>query len=140
MKEEQGAHALWQEVSMTTFFLLVCGFSVVFFLVFLWQCGKPRRPAKNHDHVLPSPEMVSANSPTGRRRLAHLESQMADFLGSHQHTALFLLLAFVLISMAQHAQAPPLRAEQGSEVQHFCETVQQLSSTVACLADARGIA
>lgn len=122
---------------MTTFFILVSGLSVAFFLVFLWQCGKPRRPAENHGHVIREPEMGSTYSPTGRHSLAHLESQMADFLHSHQRSALVVLLGFVLISLAQRAQSPQLRADQGPKVQQVCETMPQFSSAAAFLADGR---
>ncbi len=119
---------------MTTFFILVSGLSVAFFLVFLWQCGKPRRPSKSHDHVIGQPD---TGTMTGRQSLAHLERQMADFLHSHQRSALVVLLGFVLISLAQRAQGPQLRADQGPKVQQVCETMPQFSSAAAFLADGR---
>jgi len=72
---------------MTTFFLLVCGFSVVFFLVFLWQCGKPRRPAKNHGDTIRPAEIVTTDSMAGQRGLAHLEDQMAEYMTVQQRNA-----------------------------------------------------
>jgi hypothetical protein len=69
---------------MTTFFLLVCSVSVIFFLVFLWQCGKPRRLAKSRDDVF-RPTGTFAASPFERRHsLAHLENQMESFMTAHQ--------------------------------------------------------
>lgn len=84
MKEEQGTQAPWQEVRMTTFFLLVCSVSVIFFLVFLWQSGKPRRPAKRQNDVFRPSQTFAAYPFEGRRSLANLESQMQSFLTSHQ--------------------------------------------------------
>ena len=90
MEEEQGANPPWQEAPMTTFFLLVCSVSVAFFLVFLWQCGKPRRPPKTLAEVHHQPEMGAVELLTGRRTLAHLESQMESFLASHQRSTSIL--------------------------------------------------
>jgi hypothetical protein len=60
---------------------------VIFFAVFFWQCGQPRRPTRNHDQVIRRPQRGSAGSSIGRHNWAHLERQMADFLNSHQRSA-----------------------------------------------------
>lgn len=80
--------------SMTAFFLLVCFISVVFFLAFLWQCGKPRRPAKTTDAAFRSFQ-TSGTDPHGRHSLAHLEAQMKDFLGSHRQSSVLLLVVAI---------------------------------------------
>jgi len=119
---------------MTTFFILVSGLSVVFFLVFFWQCGKPRRPARNHDHAVSRPQMGSTYYSAGPHNLAHLERQMADFLRSHQRRALVLLLALAFIPMALRAQDAQPRAEQ---VHQLPEKMQLLSIAVAGLGNVR---
>jgi hypothetical protein len=75
---------------MTTFFLLVCSVSVVFFLVFLWQCGKPRRPVSTRDNAFLPSETITAYPTAGQRSLVHLESQMESFLASHQRSTSIL--------------------------------------------------
>jgi hypothetical protein len=85
---------------MTTFFLIVCGVSVIFFLVFLWQCGKPRRPAKHHGNAFRPSGLSMADSMAGRSTLSHLESQMEEFLGAHHRRASLLLVGLVLVSTA----------------------------------------
>ena len=117
---------------MTTFFILVSGLSVAFFLIFFWQCGKPRRPTPNYDPFIRWPQMGSTYYSPGRHNLAQLERQMADFLRSHQRRALVLLLALAFIPMALRAQNPQPRTEQ---VQQLGEAMQPLSSAVAGLAD-----
>jgi len=90
---------------MTTFFLMVCSVSVIFFLVFFWQCGKPMRSAKTLGNAFRPTELISADLTAGRRTLAHLETQMAEFLGNHQRSASLLLVGLVLVSTAANVKA-----------------------------------
>src|ERR1700761_414459 len=94
---------------MTTLFLIVCAISVVFFVVFLAQCWRPKRklslPAarkiKEPRHVVPT----MAYEGLGRRSFAYLEEQMAEFLATHTRSAAVLLVAIVSLPCFLSAQA-----------------------------------
>lgn len=72
---------------MTTLFLIVCGISVVFFIVFLLECSRQRRKARTTQVTRKSAETGVVEPTTGWQFLAHVEQQMAEFLAHRGHTA-----------------------------------------------------
>ena len=105
---------------MNALFLVICGVSVVFFVVFLVECSrsphKPKKPWEFHK----SQEADLIHSPTGRRFFIYLERQMAEFLSVHHRTVALFVVATALFLMPHAAQAqktqptprPPAEAEQ----------------------------
>jgi hypothetical protein len=95
---------------MTTLFLLVCGVSVVFFLLFLLKCSAPTSKFKGHSCRSGAPvvrkvaEAQAVDAACGRRLFVHLEEEMAEFLSSHGRYAAMLLVAMFLLPMVVAAQ------------------------------------
>ena len=107
---------------MNDLFLVVCGLSAVFFLVFLVQASRPlhKRP-KAQPTVRKAPETQVADSISGHRFMAHVETQMAEFLSHQRRTAamwvaiaLIAPLALPLRASAQQAATPP-QADAGNQ-------------------------
>ena len=120
---------------MTTFFLLVCSVSVIFFLVFFWQCGKPRRSRWAQDRAVERLAIVAPNSRASQYNLAQLESQMEDFLGSDQLRAPVLVSERALIPESQSVPNKKPKVQQGPEDRYVRETVQQSQSRPASRID-----
>ncbi len=91
---------------MTTFFLITCAVSVIFFAIFFFECARPRKKSTKLPVVRRAPESQAVDCPVGRRFFVHLEKQMAEFSGLHGRTAAVLLLALVLVSLTAQAQGP----------------------------------
>ena len=84
---------------MTTFFLITCAVSVIFFAIFLYECSLPRKKSTRVPVVRRAPESQAVDCPVGRRFFVHLEKQMADFVALHGRTAAVLVLACVLVPL-----------------------------------------
>lgn len=75
-----------------TLLFIICATIVVFFLVFLVACSRPseRRTTRYKGvsvHKISSPpETQFADALCGRRFLAHLEQQMAEFVMTHHRS------------------------------------------------------
>jgi hypothetical protein len=81
---------------MGTLFLIICGVAVVFYVVFLIQCSRPPHAVKKVSfRKLASNRAV--DSAAGRRFLAHLEKEMAEFLSTHYGSATLSLIAMALL-------------------------------------------
>ncbi len=103
---------------MTTLFLIISALSLVFFLVFLAECSRPRRGAvKRHSRVRPiairKVEPQPVVSVAGRRFLIHLEHQMAEFLAIHGRTAAILLVAVLVVPGMLRAQSAAGTSSEG---------------------------
>jgi hypothetical protein len=89
---------------MNVLFSLVCGLSVLFFVVFLFGCSRPLRNSKKSMAIRKPPDAAAVDSITGRRFLVHLEQQMSEFLSHHGHTAAVLLIGLLMAPMVLHSQ------------------------------------
>ncbi|MGO9516836.1 MAG: outer membrane beta-barrel protein [Candidatus Korobacteraceae bacterium] len=89
---------------MNVLFSLVCGLSVLFFVVFLFECSRPLRNSKKSMAIRKLPDAAAVDSITGRRFLVHLEQQMSEFLSHHGHTAAVLLIGLLMASTVLRAQ------------------------------------
>jgi hypothetical protein len=78
--------------------------SVVFFIVFLFECSRPLRKSKKAPVVRKSPAGAVIDAATGRRFLVHLEQQMAEFLSHHGRTTAVLLIALALTPVILRAE------------------------------------
>jgi TolA-binding protein len=93
---------------MNALFLVICGVSVVFFVLFLFECSRPLRRGQKSLAVRKTTGAAAVDSATGGRFFAHLEKQMAEFLAAHSRTAALLLLtASLLVAIPAHAQRTP---------------------------------
>ena len=113
---------------MLSLFFIVCGASVVFFVVFLAQCSRPRRAPRKTPVVRKVSASNAVDSAAGRRWLIHLEQQMAEFLLQNK-TAAILVVALAIFScslVAQEQGGPP----PNSDEQQLRQTVQQSSDGV----------
>src|ERR1039458_3640884 len=116
-------------------FLLICIVSLLFFVVFLVQCSRPRRASRKAPVVRKVAIANAVDSAAGRRTLIHLEQQMAEFLSSHGRSVAALLLAGGLFGAATQMKAqstaspasPASAAEQQvpPAVQKQLDTMQQ---------------
>jgi Putative beta-barrel porin-2, OmpL-like. bbp2 len=86
-------------------FLLICGVSLLFFVVFLVQCSRPRRASGKAPVVRKVAITNAVDSAAGRRTLIHLEQQMAEFLSSHGRSFAALLLAVGSVATAAQMKA-----------------------------------
>jgi hypothetical protein len=86
-------------------FLLICGVSLLFFVVFLVQCSRPRRASRKAPVVRKVAITNAVDSAAGRRTLIHLEQQMAEFLSSHGRSVAALLLAVGSVATAAQMKA-----------------------------------
>jgi hypothetical protein len=91
---------------MTTFFLITCAVSVIFFVIFLYECSHPRKKSTRVPVVRRAPQSQAVDCPVGRRFFVHLEKEMAEFIGLHGRTAAVLLMALVLVPLMARAQGP----------------------------------
>ena len=91
---------------MTTFFLITCAVSVIFFAIFLYEYSLPRKKSTRVPVVRRAPESQAVDCPVGRRFFVHLEKEMADFVALHGRTAAVLVLACVLVPLTARAQGP----------------------------------
>ena len=89
---------------MNALFLVICGVSVVFFVVFLFECSRPSRRAQKAPLVSTTNGSDIVDLTTRRRFFANLEQQMAELLSHHGRTAAVLLIALVLGPIALRAQ------------------------------------
>jgi hypothetical protein len=95
---------------MTTFFLLICGLSIVFFTIFFVGCSLSMRKSSNRNRKVVSvrklPQAQVVDSACGRRVFIHLEQQMAQFLSGQGGTVAILavLASTLLLSLPVHAQ------------------------------------
>ena len=105
---------------MTTFFLLVCGISIVFFTIFLVGCSLSVKKSSHRNRKIVSvrklPQSRVVDSACGRRVFIHLEEQMAQFLSEHSGTvAILLILASTLcLSIPVHAQDSSSATQQSA--------------------------
>jgi hypothetical protein len=105
---------------MTTFFLLICGLSIVFFTIFFVGCSLSMRKSSNRNRKVVSvrklPQAQVVDSACGRRVFIHLEQQMAQFLSERSGTvAILLILASALLSsLPAHAQDSSANAQQSA--------------------------
>ena len=103
---------------MTSVFYVICTAGLIFFVVFLVGSGTKRRPRSKAPVVHKLPQIEAVDSPAGRRLLAHLEHQMADFLSSKQRVAMMFFLAFLSLQFAinaagqQNSNVPSTDADQ----------------------------
>ena len=67
---------------MSTLFLVSGGVAVVFYVVFLIECSRPRRTARKVS-VRKSAPNSAVDSAYGPRFLVHLEREMAEFVTPH---------------------------------------------------------
>ncbi len=86
-------------------FLLICVVSLLFFVVFLVQCSRPRRASRKAPVVRKLSTTEAVDSAAGRRTLIHLEQQMAEFLSTHGRSVAALLLAVGLVATATQMKA-----------------------------------
>src|ERR1039458_9434380 len=86
-------------------FLLICIVSLLFFVVFLVQCSRPRRASRKAPVVRKVAIANAVDSAAGRRTLIHLEQQMAEFLSSHGRSVAALLLAVGSVAIATQMKA-----------------------------------
>jgi hypothetical protein len=91
---------------MTTFFLITCAVSVIFFAVFFYECSFPRKKSTNVPVVRRAPESQAVDCAVGRRFFVHLEKEMAEFVAVHGRTAAVLVLALALLPLTARAQGP----------------------------------
>ena len=103
MAEARVCIRVWKEL-MNALFFLICSVSVVFFVVFLFECSRPLRKSKKGAVVRKLTEGAAVDSATGRRFFAHIEQQMAEFLSHHGRTTAVLLVALVLAPIVLRAQ------------------------------------
>jgi hypothetical protein len=100
---------------MNALFVVICGLSLVFFLVFLFECSRPQhRPWKGQGgRRWDAAEAVE--SARSHRIFASLEQQMAEFLTSHHRAATMLVAGAVLIfgttAYGQRTQPTPAPSE-----------------------------
>src|SRR5271166_2510945 len=90
---------------MNALFFLICSVSVVFFVVFLFECSRPLRKSKKGTVVRRLTEGAAIDSATGRRFFAHIDQQMAEFLSADRRTVALFVLAVFLLSTAYRARA-----------------------------------
>ncbi len=96
---------------MNDLFLVVCALSAVFFLVFLLQCSRPlHKRSQRISPVRKAPEALAADSLSGRRFMAHVEAQMAEFLSQHRRTAAVWLAIALLAPLALPMRASAQQA------------------------------
>jgi len=105
---------------MNALFLVICGVSVVFFVVFLFQCSRPARKSRKHLTIRTWDEHSVADSAMGRRFLTHLETEMTEFLSRHRRTVALLIVASALFLMprmarAQRTQPPPAPSTEAEQ-------------------------
>jgi hypothetical protein len=108
---------------MNVIFLVICTLSILFFVVFLVECSRPLRRLKKAPVVRKSTEASVIDSATGRRSLAHLEQQMAEFLSHHGRTTAGLLIALALMPVM-------LRAKNGQSAGQGQMACGKLSTSV----------
>ena len=102
---------------MSTLFLVICIVSLLFFVVFLFECSRPLRKSTKAPAARKLTEGTALDTTTSRRFFVHLEQQMAEFLSAdHRTLAAFVLAAVLLIiprpAGAQRTQpAPPPATE-----------------------------
>ncbi len=105
---------------MTTLFLLTCGVSLIFFLVFLTQCSRPKRKSPGVIRKINQPadrgvaQSRAMESFAGRRFFVHMEEQMAEFISAHGRPIAVLLVLTVLAPLAMRAQSQSAGAAQPS--------------------------
>ena len=116
---------------MSTLFLIVCAVAVVFYVVVLIECSRPRHAAKKVSvrKLVPSGAVDSAG---GRRFLVHLEKEMAEFVSVHHRAATMLLIGMLLLSIPLAAQGPSAQPP----VPPSSDTDQQISPAVQKQLDA----
>ena len=91
---------------MNDLFLMICGLSAMFFLAFLVQCSRSsRKRPRRTSAVRKLPESMAVDSFAGRRFLAHIETQMAEFIGRERHTAALLVAGLALLTLTGGAEA-----------------------------------
>src|ERR1035437_5766479 len=102
-------------------FLLICIVSLLFFVVFLVQCSRPRRASRKAPVVRKVAIANAVDSSAGRRTLIYLEQQMAEFLSSQGRSVAALLLAVGLVAtstqMKAQSSAAPASAPSAADEQ-----------------------
>ncbi len=98
---------------MTGIFLFICAVSVIFFLIFLVQCSRPRqessrlqRRSRRNSPVRRIVALHELDAGYAHGWFGHLEKQMADFLSTHHRTAAGLLIVLALLPVVALAQEP----------------------------------
>jgi hypothetical protein len=113
-------------------FLLICIVSLLFFVVFLVQCSRPRRASRKAPVVRKVAIANAVDSAAGRRTLIHLEQQMAEFLSSHGRSVAALLLAVGLFGtstqMKAQSSAAPASAPSAADEQVSPAVQKQLDA------------
>jgi len=97
---------------MTTLFLVIAAFSLVFFVVFLIECSTPVRRSKRAPAIGASTEAAVGDAAADRRFLGHVEEQMADFLSRLGQTIVVLAIALALTPLVLVAQDTQSTAAQ----------------------------
>jgi len=129
---------------MNALFFVICGLSIIFFGVFLFECSRPLRRAGSAPlvrRVINGSDLVDLT--TGRRFFAHLEQQMAEFLASHNRTATLLLVALLMAAIPSSAQRtqpatppsaeaePPIPAAVQKQLDAMQKRIDQLEAQLA---------
>jgi putative OmpL-like beta-barrel porin-2 len=117
---------------MSSVFYILCGLSVIFFAVFLFECSRQPRRSRKPPVVRKSNAAEVIDSAMGRRFLVHLEKQMAEFLSAHHRSATLVLIAMVSLSIP--VTAPGQRTQP--PVPPSSDTDQQISPAVQKQLDA----
>ena len=117
---------------MSVLFLLICVASLLFFVVFLVQCSRPRRASRKAPVVLKLSTTEAVDSGAGRRTLIHLEQQMAEFLSIHGRSVAALLLVVgwfgAATQMKAQSTASPASPASAAEQQVPPAVQQQLDA------------
>lgn len=71
---------------MISIFYIVCGASLVFFVIFLVACSTPRRALPTAPTVHKLPQFESVESVAQRRFLVHLEKEIAESFAQQPHS------------------------------------------------------
>jgi Putative beta-barrel porin-2, OmpL-like. bbp2 len=106
---------------MNALFLLICGVSVLFFVMFLFECSRPLHKSKKPLIIRRSTD-AELDSVMGGGFLARLELQMARFLSEHRRTmtSLIVMMGLLLMPRPAHAQrtqpAPPPSSDTEQQV------------------------
>ncbi|HEY5174912.1 MAG TPA: hypothetical protein VII95_05030, partial [Terriglobales bacterium] len=95
---------------MLSLFFIICGASVVFFVVFLVECWRPRRRPGTSPNVRRVPQSDAGNATVGRRVFVELEKQMAEFLLRNKSAAILLVVLAIfsgsLVAQEQEIPSP----------------------------------
>ena len=97
---------------MSALFLVICSVSLVFFVVFFFECSRPLYNRKNRLVIRKLPTAPLLGRAITRGSLVRLEKQMTDFGSQHRQTIALLIVAVALLlapwpAHAQKTQPAP---------------------------------